>query len=338
MVPFFRAQLRLLSCLLVGCTLGWAGVVHADVPISDKARESFNAGVNYMQDPDGAKYEDAYREFKAAYADSPSWKILGNLGIVAMKLERDGEAIEAFKAYLAEGGANLEADERAQFERDLSTLKAGVVTINITTTPPGAQIIDERIPAQGQPIRNVYEAASQPLRLGIHAGRHRITARLAGYTDQVWELDARSGANESHAFELAPVTTAAPAASGPASIGTPASDVTRPVPTSVYIGLAATGACAIGFAVTGILAKGKHDDFNEKNDGLDPQQAQELKDSGEQLNLFADVFLGATVVAGGITAILYATRPAASPDRGHNLRMQPLVGNRAGGLVLSGAF
>ncbi|HYJ09195.1 MAG TPA: hypothetical protein VEX18_09295, partial [Polyangiaceae bacterium] len=67
----------------------------ADVPISDNARAHFNAGVSLLQDPDGARYEEAYREFQAAYADSPSWKICGNLGITAMKLERDGEAIDA---------------------------------------------------------------------------------------------------------------------------------------------------------------------------------------------------------------------------------------------------
>ncbi len=57
------------------------------MPINDEARNHFNAGVNLIQDPDGPRYEEAYREFKAAYAAAPSWKILGNLGIAAMKLE-----------------------------------------------------------------------------------------------------------------------------------------------------------------------------------------------------------------------------------------------------------
>ncbi len=68
-----------------------------EVEISERARGHFTAGVNLLQDPDGARYEEAYREFKAAYAESPSWKILGNLGLASMKLERDGEAIEAYQ-------------------------------------------------------------------------------------------------------------------------------------------------------------------------------------------------------------------------------------------------
>jgi hypothetical protein len=333
----FRTQLRLVSSLFAGGLLTLALTARADVPITDKARESFNAGVNYMQDPDGAKYEDAYREFKAAYAISPSWKILGNLGIVAMKLERDGEAIEAFKAYLNEGGAALESDERAQFERDLATLSAGVVTITITTSPPGAQLIDERLPAQGQPIRNLYEGSALPIKIGIHAGHHRITARLAGYTDQVWEFDARPGGNEAHTFEL-PAASAGSGGLAQGGSASTSSDVVRPVPTSVYVGLAATGAFAIGFGVTAVLAKGKQGDFDDLNDGTDPAAAEDVRDSGKRLNLFADVFLGATVVAGAVTGILYATRPAAQTSRGHQLRMQPLVGSRAGGISLSGAF
>ena len=68
-----------------------ATAASADVPISDAARQHFQAGVNLLQDPDGARYAEAYREFQTAYADSPSWKILSNIGITALKLERDGE-------------------------------------------------------------------------------------------------------------------------------------------------------------------------------------------------------------------------------------------------------
>jgi hypothetical protein len=337
MVLSFRTHARLVSSLLVAGLMSLSFAAQADVPISDKARQAFNAGVNYMQDPDGAKYEDAYREFKAAYADSPSWKILGNLGIVSMKLERDGEAIDAFKTYLSEGGANLEADERAQFERDLATLRASVVSITLTTTPPGAQLIDERVPAQGQAIRNIYQGSTQPAKLGIHPGHHRITARLAGYTDQVWDFDARPGSDEAHTFELQP-TAAADSSLQIGGATTPSTDRSRPVPTSVYVGLAATGIFAAGFGVSAVLAKGKQGDFDERNDGTDPGAAEELKDSGERLNLFADVFLGAAVVAGGVTAILYATRPTVDSSQGRNLRVQPLVGTRAGGISLTGAF
>src|SRR5690349_9480392 len=123
--------MRLTPLFLFTGALLLAPVARAqDSEINEQARTHFSAGVNFLQDPDGARYEEAYREFTAAYAASPSWKILGNLGIAAMKLERDGEAIEAFQKYLAGGQATLAPEEKEQFQRDLGTLQAGVVRLN----------------------------------------------------------------------------------------------------------------------------------------------------------------------------------------------------------------
>src|SRR3954464_13556123 len=81
--------------------------------VSDKARAHFDAGVSLLLDPDGARYEDAYREFQVAYAASKSPRILGNLGFCAMKLERDSEAIDAYTRYLDEA-PEVDAVEREQ--------------------------------------------------------------------------------------------------------------------------------------------------------------------------------------------------------------------------------
>jgi len=69
--------------------------------VTPEARKNFEAGVGFLNDPDGARYEPAYAAFKAAYQASPSWKILGNLGLCALKLERNSEAIEAYQRYLS---------------------------------------------------------------------------------------------------------------------------------------------------------------------------------------------------------------------------------------------
>src|SRR6187402_2729084 len=132
-----------------------------ELQISEAARNHFNAGVNLLQDPDGARYEEAYVEFKTAYAASPSWKILGNLGIAAMKLERDGEAIEAFQKYLAGGQASLAPEEKEQFQRDLGTLQAGVVRLNIDVSQPGVILTDERMPVTGSVVRNTYSSGDK---------------------------------------------------------------------------------------------------------------------------------------------------------------------------------
>jgi hypothetical protein len=95
-----RAPVPTLSLALVAanaCFASSSGVYAAGVPITEEARMHFAAGVALLQDPKAPRYEEAYREFKAAYAAAPSYEILGNLGLRGMKIERDAEAINAYE-------------------------------------------------------------------------------------------------------------------------------------------------------------------------------------------------------------------------------------------------
>jgi hypothetical protein len=323
--------------MIASCSLVARPSVAADVKITDAARQHFNAGVALLKDPDGARYEDAYREFKAAYEASPSWKILGNLGICAMKLERDSEAIAAFSRYLEEGKKDIDASERADIERDLGTLRASAVSLELTTTPADVVITDERTPVTGSRVRNRYQAVTGVLRLQIRPGHHVVTASAAGKPSQTFELDAEPGGSYQHAFDLsaevaAPPPTPSPSPTTPAaSAPTPTS---RPVPTSVWVGLAATGALAVGAGVTGALALGKNSDY-EKANGTDTD-ALNLRDQTKTLNLVTDVLIGAAVVGAGVTTFLYLRRP--QRDSAFDLRLAPRVGWNHSGLSVEGAF
>ncbi|MEY2930032.1 MAG: hypothetical protein RL033_781 [Pseudomonadota bacterium] len=180
----------------------WTGGAHADAPVSEVAKRHFNEGVRHLTTRSADRFEKAYAEFKAAYADSPSWKILGNLGIVAEALERDGEAIDAYRSYVSGGAKELGASERAQFNADQAHLEIGSVVVTLQTEPDGSWIIDERIPDQGSPIVNRYGPSAGSVDLRLRAGRHRIHAELSGYTSETWEFDARPGLQGAHAFEL----------------------------------------------------------------------------------------------------------------------------------------
>jgi hypothetical protein len=326
-----------------------ASSAHAqDVQVSDSARQHFKTGVAYLKDPDGARYEEAYREFRAAYADSPSWKILGNLGITAMKLERDGEAIDAFEKYLAQGGQQIDAAERAQMESDLLTTKAGVVNVSITASPAGVTITDERQPLTGRPVTNRYDvAADGTLHVGIRRGRHKITASLDGYVDQSWELDAEPGPEQPHQFALqqTPATTPTVGQSAGGAGTTPvAAEMTRPISVPVIIAASVTGALLVGAGVTGGLALSKGSDYKDKNDGHHVAEAQDLHDSAKTMNLVADSLLLGAVAGGVVTTILFLNRPyvpANGGDAGATARrfeVVPAVGAGVGGLVMSGRF
>jgi hypothetical protein len=306
----------------------------ADVPITEEARTHFAAGVVLLKDPKEPRYEEAYREFKVAYAASPSYKILGNLGLCAMKIERDLEAIDAYEKYLAQAGPELPEAERAQIQRDLLTLKAGVVRVTVSSDPPGATITDLRTPIQGDEVRNLYGEVLAPLSLGLRPGHHTITARLPGYVDQHWEFEAAGKELPAHVFTMVKPTVA-----------THEPVYVRPIPTVAYV----TGAASLVFAVTGavvgIKALQQHDDFNKLNDGTHVADATSTRNTGQTLNIVSDAFFGGAIVAAGVTAYFILTRPTveragppapSATSTQHGLRaarFAPTWGRNGGGLT-----
>ncbi|HEX3772425.1 MAG TPA: hypothetical protein VHV30_16220 [Polyangiaceae bacterium] len=277
----------------------------ADAVITEEARTHFAAGVALLQDPKAPRYEEAYREFRAAYAASPSWKILGNLGLCAMKIERDAEAIQAYETYLKEAGPEVTADQRAQAQRDLLTLKEGHLDVTVSSDPPGATIVDSRTPVEGPDVRNSYGAATVPLALGLRHGHHVITARLAGYLDQQWEFDATEKTAPPHVFVMVkPAVAERPTVHE------------RPIPTAAYVSGGATIALAIGGAVVGALAIQKHSDYETANDGFHTSQASSDRSSGQTLNVVTDALFGAAIIGAGITTYFVLTRPSVDREVG----------------------
>lgn len=304
-----------------------------EVVITEKARAHFKAGVNLLQDPDGARYEEAYAQFKAAYAESPSWKILNNFGITAMKLEKDGEAIDAFRGYLDGGGDQINEDERAQTTRDLETLEASVVTVTIKAAPEGVKLIDERVTNQSGNILNHYTVENGETKLRIRPGNHKITAKLSGYEDAVWEFNAQAASTHEHSFLLdKPQIAGGKGGSGPEDSG---ALTHRPVPISVWIGAGVTGAFLGGALGTGIVALGKNTEFDDANQEGDPER-DDLRNQVKTFNLVTDVLIGGAVVGGIVTTVLYVTRPTV--PRNSALRFEPVVGPQIAALSLSGKF
>ena len=308
------------SSFLLAFGLVAAGAAAADgVPITEEARAHFSAGVSFLQDPDGARYDDAYREFKAAYAASPSWKILGNLGIAAMKLERDGEAIEAFSKYLSEGGKEIDREERAQFERDSRTLQAGLVSVTLSFDPPAALLTDERVSVSGSPVVNRYGPVAASQTLGLRAGHHRLSVMLEGYEPAVWEFDATPRQQLSHAFTL---NRLAPQVAPPLAAQQPAPTAPN-VPANGHdsgggnglriASYAALGVGAVGVGLGTVFALSAKSKYEEANDfcptfpcnltRVDAARRSDLGDEADSAKTLSIVgfVVGGVGVASGVT-------------------------------------
>jgi hypothetical protein len=304
-----------------------------EVPISAEARAHFEAGVNLLQDPDGARHEEAYREFNAAYAASPSWKILGNLAITAQKLERDGEALAAYLRYLSEAGSQLDANERAQVERDIATLKAGVVELRLDAQ--GGSLVDERFTASGTVVHNAYTAEELAQPIGVRAGRHRFTAKRAGARDAIWEVNLAPNQSASHRFELEQATNSTATSreqAGPASPPAPSNGLR-------IAAYAALGAGVVGVGLGTVFAlksKSEYDAGNElcpdfpcrltAGDNAKRLEHGEDGDAAKTLSIVGFA-AGGVGLAAGVTLFVLSGR-----SKAESARVEPYVGWGAAGV------
>ena len=286
-----------------------------DVQITDEARRHFAAGVALLKDPGSPRYEEAYSEFKAAYAASPSYKILGNLGLSAMKIERDTEAIKAYTEYLRAAGPDLTPAESNQVRQDLLTLTEGLTRVTVFSDPPGAIIRDVRTPGKGSEVRNSYDSALNPIELGIRRGQHLITATLPGFQEARWEFEARGGMLPAHLFKLIPIPRQREAVS--------TIRVRAPIPAATYV----TGALALGFVVAGsafgALALSEHSSYERVNNGANQAQAADDRNKGQVYNVLTDSFFGAAIVSAAVTTYLIAARPLVERQVTGKVRVSP---------------
>jgi hypothetical protein len=302
-------RLSLTAFALTIATNSWAApadppTAEASDAVREQARSHFKAGVILLQDPDKPRYEEACTEFKRAYDLVKSPTILGNIGLCSMKLERDADAIEAYTRYLAEV-TDLSPAERAQAERDLVTLKAGLSHVTIESHPDGAMVRDTRFPSSGESVTNSYGPLTGKVDLGLRRGHHVLKARYPDGAESTWEVDVSETRPETHVFEH-PVV--AEVVAPPRDAG-PVLPPTRPVPRAAYVTGIATGVFGVGTIVTGLLAVNTQSRFQSANNGANEARASDLHSTGQTLNLASDICLGATIVAAAATAYFYFTRP-----------------------------
>lgn len=178
--------------------LGFSGAARAET--SEEARAYFQNGVELLTETP-PNYQDAYYQFKLAYEKSDkNWKVLGNLGLCALKLERDAEAIQYYSEYIEKGAGELQEEEARQIQRDLLLLQGNMAQVEITSDVPDLELSASRVgssaPAQ------IHKLTGGKLTLSLRAGTQEITANKEG-KPQVWEVTLAPGDAKKHTFRFA---------------------------------------------------------------------------------------------------------------------------------------
>jgi hypothetical protein len=330
-----KSFIALVGALVLCASSARADETPADDGTMAEARKQFHAGVNLLDDPDGARYEEAYHAFQKAYALSKSPKVLGNIGFCSLKLERDGEAIDAYAAYLRDSH-DVDARERAQIEKDLATLTSTVVTYKATVKlPPNASrgpilLQDTRIQTRGSPVVNTYVLEGPVTVLRLRPGRHSIKMKVGEAESIVHEVSLETATQAAHEFTFAPprppatiVVESKPSYAGPLTFG--------------ILGVAALGTGA----VTGIVAQRKTKDIEAScPDNVCPA-TYDLDRERKSTKTFSTI-ADATLIGGGVAlagALVWAIAlPSGKRRTGAGWSPNARCGTRECGVSIEGRF
>jgi hypothetical protein len=344
--------------LLLGLSVAGAPLpAYAQEKISPEARAYFRNGVELLQS-EPPNYQDAYYQFKLAFEKSQSWKVLGNLGLCAVKLERDGEALAFYEEYLRRGGKQINKDEREAIERDMLLIKGNGATLTLTSKISNLKIQDSRSGSVAAP--QSHELTGGKKELFLRAGAHRLTATTSEGRSLVWEVSIEPGSSSSHEFDFdAPTAAAAaPVASTAAPVASPSAAAEASPPgvrstssghnnTLATIGFVTAGVGIAGLGggiVTGLMSNSKEKSAQAKCNSVtkvcDPS-AEPLFDDARTFASASTVLLigGGALTAVGIGLIIggYASSPSSEQTAQH-LQLVPVLSGNSGGVVAMGTF
>ncbi|MGC4088550.1 MAG: hypothetical protein QM756_11770 [Polyangiaceae bacterium] len=321
--------------------------------IPEEARAYFRNGVELLQS-EPPNYQDAYYQFKLAFEKSNSWKVLGNLGLCAVKLERDGEALAFYDDYLKRGGKGINKDEREAIERDMLLIRGNTASVELGSNPEDADVLDVRsgATAPGQ----TYTISPAKKVLLLRAGNHTLTATSKEGRQLRWEVALTPGRTASHVFDFAAPEPVKPVEATPA-VGPVTPPPNQPPPpvtdhgsggigTLRVVGIVTTG---VGLALVGggfmtgakVNSKKKEADALCNMNTCDPR-ADTLYDEADSLATTANILFisGGAVAAVGIGLIIFGGPSSSGPAQASAkpFRVTPLLGSGVGGLMASGSF
>jgi len=156
---------RILASTLVAVSLLVSSLpARADEEPWRAARAHYEHGVELANK---GNYKAALDEFNAAYAASPHFAVLYNIGQAEVALGRPRRAIDALSKYLRDGKDDVPAPRRQQVQAQIAQLESVFASLTITTDPPGAQLTLDGVEIGRSPT-------DAPRRLS--AGSHVVTA------------------------------------------------------------------------------------------------------------------------------------------------------------------
>ena len=181
--------------------------VRAEADQRKAAGEHYQHGLELANRGD---YKAALDEFDRAYALSPNFAVLYNIGQADVALGRPQKAMAALGRYLTDGGEQVPPARRADVERQVALLESSFAKLVVATDPPGARVTVDGAEAGTTPL-------GDPVKLV--AGTHVISASKPGAATASRVVTLVEGQQENVSLTLPnlPAASSAPGATEPAA-------------------------------------------------------------------------------------------------------------------------
>jgi hypothetical protein len=246
----------------------------------ETARVHFQRGIEFFNDE---SYEAALVEFQRAYEIAPSYQILYNTGRIHVALKNYARALRDLRQYLAEGGANVTDDRKAQVNELIQSLQQKVATLQIVSKIDGTLISIDDHPVGSAPIRDVF----------VNPGDRRVTASKPGFLPVTVVVTVT--ATEARKLEISPTKV------------TQSKVVVERSNIAPVIAWTATGLLTAGAVASGIVALKAEKDLNERKDTEIGAPKGAFEDDADKVKTWAiatDALAAGALIAGGISVYL----------------------------------
>jgi hypothetical protein len=260
----------------------------------------------------------------------------------ALSLRKQGKLHEALKQLALCADPGCPAEVSAECTQRIAALDAAMPTLILAATDgAGNDLFDVKVSMDGEPLTPKLDGRP----LSIDPGEHTFHFEASGQPPLDKQLVVREGEKDRReAVVIGPVPHLAPPAPQPSSPGWWTAHRTLAV---IGAGLGVVGV-GVGAAFGGYAISAQNRQKSDCGPSACPNFAQAQQDyttAGQNATASTVAF-----VAGGAflaaAAVLWFTQPASSPSAavatgavtGPGWRIVPGVGDRAGGLLVGGAF
>ena len=250
----------------------------------DEARGHFQRGTEFYRE---GNYDAALAEFSRAQQLAPNYRLLYNIGQVQAERHDYVAAVRTLTDYLAQGGAEVPEERRAQVESEIAKLKTKISELTVTSNVAGAEISIDGVPMGLLPL-------NAPLL--VSAGSRRITLSKPGYASVDRTLIVTGQDAPKLNLPLQPVATGVPARSN-VPTDTPRRESSSNV--GAWVSIAAAGGFAAGATVFGLMASSKNADLDDQLDKypLDEKRVSSLRSDVKRDAILCDGFAAASAVS-----------------------------------------